>query len=286
MTDPLLQSLVPVLSGVGGIEAVVLGGSRSRGDALPSSDYDLGLYFRTERPIDVGGLRQAMEPLIDPGAEATITAIGEWGPWIVGGGWLTIGGQAVDLLYRNVDAVSATIDRAVAGTITVDYQPGHPHGFVSTIWLAEVHHCRTLHDPAGTVADLKRRLQPFPHRLALALVDRFQWEIGFAAAGAAKAIARDDRSYIAGLIFRTLACAAQVICAINGRYVMNEKGALALAGGLPLTPPDLGARIDALWDRFAERDHAGAIERLVMIERDVAGLVDEWRRTDGNPTLS
>lgn len=286
MTDPLLERVVTALSGVAGIEAVVLGGSRSRGDALPSSDYDLGLYFRDALPIDVGELERAMAPLIDPGSQPTVTAIGEWGPWIVGGGWLSVGGRPVDLLYRSIDAVSAIIDQALEGSVTVDYQPGHPHGFISTIWLAEMHHCQPLHDPAGTVAALKRRLVPYPRRLALALADRFQWEIGFAAGGGAKAIARADRSYIAGSIFRALACAAQVICAINGRYVMNEKGALALAGRLPLAPPDLGARIDALWDRFADRDHAGAIDRLVMIERDVADLVDEWRRTGDDPTLS
>lgn len=286
MSDPLLENLVAALSGVAGIEAIVLGGSRSRGDALPTSDYDLGLYFRDERPIDVEALKRAMLPLIDPGSQATITPTGEWGRWIVGGGWLTIGGRAVDLLYRSADAVGATIDQALEGVISVDYQPGHPHGFVSAIWLAEVHHCQPLHDPAGIIAGLKRRIVPYPRRLAIALVDRFQWEIGFAAACAAKAIARGDRSYIAGSIFRALACAAQVICAINGTFVMNEKGALALASGLPLTPPDFAARIDALWDRFGENDHAAAIEQLGLIESDVARLVSDWRQAGHGETSS
>jgi hypothetical protein len=29
-----------------------------------------------------------------------VTAIGEWGPWINGGGWLQLEGRPVDLLYR------------------------------------------------------------------------------------------------------------------------------------------------------------------------------------------
>ena len=48
-----------------------------------------------------------------------------------------------------------------------------------------------------------------------ALIERFSWEIGFAAGTAAKAVPRNDRSYIAGSIFRALACAAQVIAAMN-----------------------------------------------------------------------
>ena len=276
MTDPLIERLVPALSSVPGVDAVVLGGSRARGDATPESDYDLGLYFRADTPFDVRDLRAAVAPFLDAPEEATITEIGEWGKWIVGGGWLRIGGQAVDLLYRDADSVAAVIDEARRGIISVDYQPGHPHGFVSSIWLAEVHHCLPLADPKATVERLKQSLVPYPPALGRALIDRFSWEIDFAAGNAAKAVSRNDRSYIAGSIFRALACAAQVIAAINGVYVMNEKGALRLAGALPVTPEDLSGRVDAIWDRFATQDYPGTFEALSGIARDVRGLAEAW----------
>lgn len=277
MDDPLLRRLVPALAAVPGVDAVVLGGSRSRGDAVAGSDYDIGLYFRARTPLDVGALKAAVAPFVDAPSEGNVTEIGEWGPWIVGGGWLTIDGQSVDLLYRNVDDVVDTIARARNGVVEVDYQPGHPHGFLSSIWLAEVHHCRILADRSGTVSRMKQGLTPYPRALGEAIVARFQWEIAFAAGNAAKAIARNDMSYIAGSIFRALACAAQVICAINGACVMNEKGALRLAGTLPLAPRDLEGRVETVWACFADKDYAAALDALNHIDRDVARLVEAWR---------
>lgn len=165
----------------------------------------------------------------------------------------------VDLLYRCVADVEATIDDALHGIVQVDYQPGHPHGFVSTIWLAEFHHCKPIFDANGGIDKLKQRLDPYPRTLGLALVERFQWEITFAAGNAAKAIGRNDRSYIAGSIFRALAYIAQVICAVTGTYVMNGKGAMRLAASLPVTPAELADRIDMVWNGFTSGDHDGSL---------------------------
>ncbi len=76
-----------------------------------------------------------------------ITPIGEWGKWINGGGWLKVEGVALDFLYRDLAQVSCVIDDCHAGQITIDYQPGHPHGFVSSIYMGEVAIGLSLHDP-------------------------------------------------------------------------------------------------------------------------------------------
>jgi predicted nucleotidyltransferase len=48
MFDPAIKGMATALAAAPGVEAVVLGGSRARGDAGPTSDYDLGLYFHTQ----------------------------------------------------------------------------------------------------------------------------------------------------------------------------------------------------------------------------------------------
>jgi hypothetical protein len=277
MFDPAIKGMANALAATPGVEAVVLGGSRARGDAGPASDYDLGLYFHSQSPFLVQDLVRAISPFVDPGSGTSLTPIGEWGPRIVGGGWLTVGGMPVDLLYRCVEDVEATIDDALHGNVQVDYQPGHPHGFVSTIWLAEIHHCKPILDANGSIDKLKQRLDPYPRALGLALVEQFQWEITFAAGNAAKAIGRNDRSYIAGSIFRALACMAQVICAMNDTYVMNEKGAMRLAASLPVTPAELADRIDMIWNGFASGDHEGSLRILNRLAHEVAQLVEAWR---------
>ena len=78
-----------------------------------------------------------------------ITGIGGWGPWIDGGGWLTVQGVPVDLLYRDIENVAAIMAECAAGMPRIVYQPGHPHGFSTAIYLAEVALCRVLWDPTG-----------------------------------------------------------------------------------------------------------------------------------------
>src|ERR1700760_2647680 len=95
--DPILQRIVAVLAEVPGVAAIALGGSRARGTATETSDYDIGLYSSAERPLDTTRLLQAARILVDKPDAAEVTPVGGWGPWIVGGGWLTIDGRKVDL---------------------------------------------------------------------------------------------------------------------------------------------------------------------------------------------
>ena len=75
---------------------------------------------------------------------------------------------------------------------------------------------------------------PYPEALREALIRRFQWEVLFGIENARTALPKGDETYIAGCGFRSLACAAQVLFAVNRRYLINEKGALAGAARLPV----------------------------------------------------
>src|ERR1700694_2618869 len=146
--EALLRRLVVALSAVPGVAAIALGGSRARGTATAASDYDIGLFSPAHPALG--------------GAEASMTPIGGWGPWIDGGGWLVIGGVHVDLLYRDIDRVAAAIDDACAGKVERFYQPGHPHAFLPTIYMGEAACAHVLHDPARVLAALQRRTTPYP----------------------------------------------------------------------------------------------------------------------------
>jgi hypothetical protein len=113
--------------------------------------------------------------------------------------------------------------------------------------LGEVALCRSLSDSQGAIARLKAMTTPYPEALREALIRRFQWEILFSIENARTALPRGDATYIAGCGFRSLACAAQVLFAVNRRYVINEKGALAGAARLPLTVANLTKRVKSVW---------------------------------------
>jgi hypothetical protein len=270
--DPLLRRLTSALADVPGVAAIVLGGSRARGTSHENSDYDIGLYFSETQRLDTDRLQQAAQGLADDPAATTVTSIGEWGPWIVGGAWLQIDGQKVDLLYRNIDAVRHTMEACRSGQISMDYQPGHPHGFCSAIWMGEIACCRPLSDPRAVIAELKSIARPYPEPLRDALIRRFQWEIMFSIENAELAARNEDITHVAGCAYRALTCVAQVLFALNREYLINEKGALQQASEFPLTIPDLMEHTSAIWRRIGNHAFGTAIANLRAIERDLSRL--------------
>lgn len=259
--DPIIESVIARLSQTRGVAAIVLGGSRARGTATADSDYDIGLYWSSARePLDVAEIRRAVVDLATPGTPQTVTDVGQWGRWIVGGAWLTVDGKRVDLLYRDMEAVDKVIQDCSSGRLEVDYQPGHPHCFVSSIWMAEVAYCQVLHDPDAAVRRLKSAVDRYPDALREATLSRFGWESAFALENAKKALSRGDAGYVNGCIFRSFACMAHALHALNGEYLMNEKGALKSAAGLAVTVPDLAVRVEEVWTNLGSGNSTRAFE--------------------------
>jgi len=233
---------------------------------LPTTTLASTFPRRTDRLADVA------RTLVDDSDAAGVTPVGDWGPWIVGGAWLAIEGRKVDLLYRNIEAVARVIAACSAGDVTMHYQPGHPHGFCSAIWMGEVALCRPLHDPRQTIAKLKAAALPYPPGLREALIRRFLWEILFAIENAELAASRGEQTHVAGCAYRAFACLAQVLFALNARYLINEKGALQEAAGFALTIPSLMPRVGETWRLIGESRFATGLTILREIDRDVHAL--------------
>jgi Polymerase beta, Nucleotidyltransferase len=273
--DPHLSRLIAVLENVPGVIAIVLGGSRARGTAHAASDYDIGLYFSAASPLDIARLREAVCELADDPGSLDVTEIGGWGPWIVGGAWLAIDGRKVDLLYRDTDAVARVITDCRNGRIEMHYQPGHPHGFCSAIWMGEVALGQPLHDPTAAIGRLKAATSPYPPALRASLIRRFQWEILFSIENAELAVSRGHQTHIAGCVYRALVCAGQVLFALNARYLINEKGALEEAAAFPITVPNMTERVSGIWRKLGNRDFTTAFAVLRLMERELSTLVND-----------
>ena len=256
---------------VDGIQAVVLGGSRARGIHTPASDIDLGLYYHPDTPPDLAALNQVATELDDDHRPNLLTPLGGWGPWINGGGWLIVHSLHVDFLYRNLKQISAVIEACRAGQVEVAYQPGHPQGFVSAMYLGEVAVCRLLWEAGGELTRLKALASPYPPKLKQALIEKFAWEIDFSLDIARKGVERKDVTYMAGCFFRAVACMLQVLFALNEQYWLNEKGAVALAETFALRPPGFQARTEAAFALLAA--DSPALQRALDILDSLAGDV-------------
>ena len=234
------------LGALPGVLAVVLGGSHARGDASPDSDVDLGLYYDPATPPSRDQLNALAHELDDRRPSDAVTAFGEWGPWINGGAWLTIDGQRVDWLFKDLARIRRVVAECRAGRPEVAYQLGHPHAFVSAIYLGELDCCVPLADPEGLVAELKALVRPYPPLLREALMQRFGFEADFSLDGAVKGAARGDVVYVAGCLFRTIAALVQVLHALNDRYCTNEKGTMRAVAGFARVPPEFVRTATAL----------------------------------------
>lgn len=245
--EELIQEIVNEIKNVTGVQGIVLGGSRSRGTHTTSSDIDLGIYYDSGTALDLAALRTIATRLDDEHREDLLTEPGGWGPWINGGGWLRIRSLPVDFLYRDLEQVNNVIDACLAGRVEIFYQPGHPFGFVSSIYLAETAVCRPLWDPRGSIARLKGRVIPYPVALQAAIVQKFAWEIDFSIRVAKKSIERSDVAYAAGCCFRAVMCMLQVLFALNREYWLNEKGAVAMAERFEIRPVDFQRRVSEIF---------------------------------------
>jgi hypothetical protein len=261
--DP--AALAERLVTVGGVVGVLLGGSRARGEHHPDSDVDLGVYYRP--PLDVDGLGALAREVAGP--SATVTRPGDWGPWVDGGAWLRIDGVAVDWIYRDVDRVQTAWRHAQEGRVAWQAQTGHPLGVLDVWYAGEVALGAVLADPTGELTRLHTAAATLPVALAAALVARLP-EATFTLDIARKTIHRGDVAYVAGCLFRALGVCAYALHAAAGRWVVNEKGLIAMAGALPDAPADFAARAHGLLARVG-----GTPDELAATLDAAAALVAE-----------
>lgn len=271
MDDAIIAAVTEALAPLPRLAALSLGGSRARGAAHPDSDYDFGLYYQPDAPLDIAELTAALSPIVDHPPGCALTPIGGWGPWINGGGWLKIGDRKVDILYRDLGKIRAVVAECKAGQVSIAYQPGHPHGFCSAILMGEAALGLSLIDRDGAFAAIKREALPYPETLRKTLIAKFHWEVKFAIENSELAIARGDATHIAGCAYRALSCVAQVLFAVNGRYLINEKGALAEALAFETTIAEAGKTTAAIWGAIGANEFRLAIGLL----RELSAALDE-----------
>ena len=158
----------------------------------------------------------------------------------------------MDLIYRELGKVSQVIDECRAGRFAIHYQPGHPHGFHTHIYMGEIHYCRPLLDADGVLQSLKNLARDYPPPLKRALIQNQLWEARFALDTCRASAARGDAFYVAGCLFRCAACMVQALFALNKRYLISEKGSVGATDSLPLRPANFRGTVSSVLARPGE----------------------------------
>jgi hypothetical protein len=266
LSEDQLRRLSQRLTAIPGVTGVMLGGSRARREYTADSDVDLGLYYRP--PLDVARLGKLAREVAGP--QAKVTEPGAWGPWVDGGAWLTIADTAVDWLYRDLDRVHLSCQNALQGRVDFHFQVGHPMGVLGTSYAGEIALGVVLADPSGELLALQRQVATYPSALGDALVAKL-WEAGFILDGLPKPASRHDTVYVAGCLFRVVELCAYALHGRAGRWLINEKGAVASAGRLPQAPADFVDRANDVLAPLGTKSEelAAAITRAARLFADV-----------------
>lgn len=270
----LVLSLTNRLDGIPGVKAVGLGGSYARGRAQPNSDIDLGVFYSEAAPFSIQSMRELAQAVNDT-AGPVVAGFYEWGPWVNGGAWLTVGGQRVDFIYRNLEQVERVIADAEAGRYELHYLQQPPFGFFSGTYLGEIAVCVPLLDPDGCLDALKTRIAVYPEAFRRTVVQDYLWMAEFAlAAFAPKFATRAD-------VYGTSACLTSavnqlvlVLFALNRKYLLNDKTALAEIKEFECVPEQFGSRVqNALADLGASSaELMAAVEKIAQLARETVQL--------------
>ncbi len=273
----LLDDLLPRLTGVPGVVAVVIGGSLARGTARPDSDLDLALYYHAAAPFDLAPIRAiAQHSSVD--GTPTVTDFYQWGAWVNGGAWIQTRAGKVDFLYRSIEQVRRTIDEARAGQTHTDYEQQPTFGFHSTIYLAETHDCVPLYDPDGVIADLKAAVATYPPALKAHLITGCLWSAEFTLYHAQGFAATGDGYNTVGCITRMLYKLTHVLYALNETYFAGDKRSQAKIAAFALQPDGYLADVEALL-RHPGTDLTASVAEVERLWRGVKALADDYAPT-------
>jgi hypothetical protein len=234
------------LSGLAGVRAVTLGGSRATGTHRADSDWDFSVYYRGR--FDPDNLRRLGWP-------GKVFPVGGWGGGVFNGGaWLTVDDRRVDVHYRDLDDVEYHLAQARAGRFRIERLLFHLVGVPTYIVVAELANRVLLHGdlPSPGYPDALRAAAP-PRWLGEARAT-----LDYARRGHA---ARGHLADTAGAI----ACAAHAVLAARGEWITNEKQLIDRAGLRPADAVLAGLRAEP-----------AALDRAVSATHEVITQASSW----------
>ena len=204
MLPARVTDVADLLTGLSGVVAVVLGGSRALGSGDIRSDWDLGVYYRDAldwRPLEKLG---AVHP---PGS---------WGRIMNGGAWLECDGLKVDVLFRELSFVEQCTAQALEGSYDVEALLGYVAGVPTYSLMAE----------AATCAVLRGSLEAprsFPERLVERAPPRWRLHRDFSLEYARKLAGRGDWVPALGQLTKAVLEEAHARVCARRIWTLNEK---------------------------------------------------------------
>ncbi len=279
----VLADVVTGLRSVRFVSAIVLGGSHALGTSHANSDLDIGVYYSQVAPFSIDDIRKVVRNITHRG-DSIVTGFYDWGRWVNGGAWISVGDAKVDLLYRNIDQVEHAIIEARRGVWHEDYDQQPTYGFRSVTYLAEIDICIVLHDLNGRIAALKRQVAHYPEKLKHTIVSDMLWSVEFTLIAARDFARKTDIYNTVGCLTRIANYLTHALFALNETYYLNDKHALGFVDQFPNRPARYHEAIEAVLARPGETALAltASVDQLARLWNDVTVLAADLYRPKYN----
>lgn len=206
-----VAELCAVLAQIKGVEAVAIGGSRATGTADAGSDWDLGVYYRGNvdlTPLESYG--QVHQP-------------GSWGRIMNGGAWLSLGGEKVDVLLRDIDTALYWTAEARSGHYEVDALLGYLAGVPTYTLMAELALNQAVHGRLPVIG-------AYPAKLSQTGERRWRLHAEFSLDHAQMRAERGDIIGTVGQSAKAAIETAHALACARRRWVINEKNLVEHSG--------------------------------------------------------
>jgi hypothetical protein len=267
-----LDAIVNDLKTLPHVKAIVLGGSYATGRANSQSDLDVGIYYAGDAPFSIEAIKEiALKYAVD--SSPVVTGFYEWGPWVNGGAWIHTTSGKVDFLYKNIDQIQDTIEKAQQGLWENHYEQQPPYGFASVYYLAETEVSVPLYDPEGIISQLKEQVRVYPPKLKQAIIQQSLWSAEFTLMHIVGYVEKDDVYNLTGSLARAMKNLTMALFAINEIYPISDKRAIDILEHAPKVPANLREKIE----RIVFIDRAGLANHLILLQAlfdEVVGLAD------------
>lgn len=243
--ESFLNNIINELKQIDGVKALVLGGSHATGMATENSDLDIGIYYSTKKPFNLDEIKSVAQMFSDI-ENPTVTGFYEWGPWVNGGAWLKTSNGKVDFLYKNIEQISTTIDKAKNGIWENHFEQQPPYGFSSIIFLAETKYNIPLYDPEYIIENLKKEVEEYPQKLKQSVIQQSLWSAEFTIWQAEGFASKEDIYNTLGCLTRAIKNIVTTLFAINQLYPMGDKRAIAIIEQSNIKPANLTKKLNTI----------------------------------------
>lgn len=241
----ILDKMVNDLKNIDNVKAIVLGGSYATGTATDASDLDIGIYYFDNEPFAIEDIKLIAQKYAGTD-NPTVTGFYEWGLWVNGGAWIKTDRGKVDLLYKNIQQIRATVEKAKNGVWENDFEQQPPYGFSSVIFLGEIKNCIALYDPERIIQTLKSEVVNYPEKLKQAVVQQSLWSAEFTIWHAGYFAERQDIYNTMGCLTRAVKNIVTALFSLNELYPMGDKRAIESIEQSGIKPAQLKEKIDTI----------------------------------------